>query len=445
VDLPIGSYEDSPSSSTRLLNCYIETPATQGIGPTLRGFPGISDYKVLGTEVRAAHVLHGVKYVISGNSVYKIPVGGIPTVIGTVSGSARPQIASNTAQVAFLVEPRLWVYTIATDTFAEVTDADFPGATSIQFFDNYITYTEPVTGRWGASDLAAATSYDSLLFATAEGSPDHLLTHVVDHRQAFLLGVDSCELWDNAGVSGFPFVRNPNGFVEIGCLVGATAQKADQSILWLANDYTVRRLNGVTAVRVSTHAIERKLKIYTLEGAYAQVLTWEGHIWYVLTFNEATWVFDLTTQQWFEVQSYGLNNWRVSCCVSDGGQTYVGDSQSGKFGVLSSVYDEWGDPLVASATSVPTREPHSGVEILAKMGVGLNTGQGSDPQIMLSKSDDGGQTFVDLPTRSMGAMGKRQTRARWHRVGAIRLSNFRVYRFSISDPVERHVFGFRLI
>lgn len=442
MDLPLSSYSDPPSSSTRLVNCYIEQGGPQGVGPVLRGFPGISAYKTVGGMIRAALTVHGVKYVVSGDKLYSITAGGAQALLGTLYGGVvRPQIVSNGIQVCVLIEPRAWVYTIATTVLAEITDTDFTsrGASSVQFIDNYLSFTEPVSGRWFISDLAAATAYNSLNFATAEGSPDHLVTHVVDHGQAILLGVDSGEIWDNAGISGFPFVRSGNGLIEIGCLAKWSAVKVDQSVIWLASDLTVRRLQGVTPVRISTEAVERAFRTYTAEGSYGQTLTWDGHIFYVLTFPEASWCFDVTTNQWFELQSYGLNNWRVSCSIQADGRTYVGDSQSGKFGLLDDVFLEWDNPLVMTWTYAPTRQPHSCIEILAQMGVGLSTGQGSDPEIMLAKSDDGGQAFTDLPTRKLGVIGNRQARARWHRLGNIRRSNLRVYRGSISDPVRRKI------
>ena len=66
-------------------------------------------------------------------------------------------------------------------------------------------------------------------------------------------------------------------------------------------------------------------------------------------------------------------------------------------------------------------------------GVGLTTGQGSDPKIMLEKSDDGGKTWKSLPDRSLGPLGERLTRAVWHNLGS---SRQRVYRAAVSDPIS---------
>ena len=441
MDLPIASYLDPPSSSTRLVNCYIEKGGDQGKGPVLNGVPGISAYKTVGAgPIRAAMAMLGKSYVVSLNKLYSVANSVVE--LGTTPLHGRPQLAGNGIQVCVLNGPDAYVYTLATGVLAQITDTDFTsrGASSVQFFDNYLTFTEPFSGRWFSSDLAAATTYDSLNFATAEGAPDNLLTHVVDHRQAFLMGTNSCELWDNVGTSGFPFARASNGFVEIGCLAKYSAIKVDQSVIWWASDGTIRRLSGITPVRVSTHAVERALQGYTASETYALTFTWQGHIFYVLRAPEGAWLYDITTQQWFERHSFGASTWNVSAAVELNGETYLGDSASNKWGLLDDVFQDWSDVL-RMEWSYPAiygngqRALHNRLEIMTEAGVGLLNGQGSDPEISLEVSDDG-KSFRHFPTRKLGKKGAYGQRAVWHRLGQ---SRNRVYRASISDPIRRKV------
>jgi len=65
-------------------------------------------------------------------------------------------------------------------------------------------------------------------------------------------------------------------------------------------------------------------------------------------------------------------------------------------------------------------------------GVGLVTGQGSDPQVMLRWSDDGGVTWSNEHWASAGRMGTYTTRVTWHRLGRAR---DRVFEVVVSDPV----------
>jgi hypothetical protein len=73
------------------------------------------------------------------------------------------------------------------------------------------------------------------------------------------------------------------------------------------------------------------------------------------------------------------------------------------------------------------------LQIDIQSGVGLTSGQGSDPQIMLRYSDDGGQTWSHERWQSAGAQGKYRKRAIWKRLGR---SRDRVFELVVTDPVK---------
>jgi len=300
-------------------------------------------------------------------------------------------------------------------------------------------FTEPDSDVFFGADLGSVTSFDALNFASAEGSPDLLNGMKVDHRQVLLMGTDSVEIWENQGIAGFPFTRAANGFLEIGCFNGRTVAKQDNSVFWVANDYTVRRLDGSTPTRVSQHGIEQALTTVTIEAGQAYTYTQDGHLFYVLTFPEGTFVYDSTTQEWHERQTYGSDYWIAGVHAHAFGLELVGDVTSNRIGYLSATqYDEWGgiqrmewtyQPVYASGK----RAFHRRLEVICEVGVGLTSGQGSDPQIMLDYSDDGGITFTAMPTRSLGLQGAYRQKITWDRLGS---AQQRVYRLAVSDPVK---------
>lgn len=81
------------------------------------------------------------------------------------------------------------------------------------------------------------------------------------------------------------------------------------------------------------------------------------------------------------------------------------------------------------------------LELDIESGVGLESGQGSDPQIMLRWSDDGGHTWSNEHWVSAGKIGKYQQRAIWNKLGRAR---DRVFEISMSDPVKWVIIGARL-
>jgi hypothetical protein len=68
-----------------------------------------------------------------------------------------------------------------------------------------------------------------------------------------------------------------------------------------------------------------------------------------------------------------------------------------------------------------------------EMGVGLANGQGSNPQMMLRTSKDGGHTWSNELWSGFGPQGVYQRRAVFRRLGRAR---DRLFELSISDPVK---------
>jgi Neuraminidase (sialidase) len=111
-------------------------------------------------------------------------------------------------------------------------------------------------------------------------------------------------------------------------------------------------------------------------------------------------------------------------------------------------YEEWdGRPIVRQHQSPIYWDDlkvliHRRFELDIETGVGLQSGQGSDPQIMLQYSDDGGHTWSSERWTSIGKVGEYKSRASWRSLGRARE---RVYRVRISDPVNVTIMGGRVI
>lgn len=446
LSLPFESYSNPPSSTAKMLNCYIEQLPPDAKTPTLlTRSSGIAPWTTVGNgPIYAMIASLGFLFVVSGTKLYKVDSSKTVTLLGDIGAinSTGIDIDRNASAVIVVNQPNAYYYDGT--TFAQITDADFTsrGAGDVEFVDNFLLFREPDSGRFFGSDLGDETSYDALNFATAEAIPDDLVGMKIDHRQVVLMGSESVEIWENTGAPGFPFERSVNGFVEIGCFNGRTVAKLDNSVVWLANDYTVRRLEGVTPVRISQHGVEKSIQAATIESASAYSYTRSGHLFYVLSFPEVTWVYDATTQKWHERQTYGYDKWTAGSHAQAFGLELVGSTENNQIGELrSDTYTEWSGIQRAHWVYQPVYSEgitafHDRLEIVCKTGVGLTSGQGSDPQILLDYSDDGGLTWNSLPNKSLGAIGKYRQKVEWRALGS---SPNRVYRAAVSDPVELQI------
>lgn len=455
MDLPFHSYRlrSRKAAQTRLLNCYAVQSPPEGKNPhSIQGMAGIRSFATITpSPQRAGIAFNGSLFSVAGSSFYRVASDGTATSIsGALPASGSVDIAKNTSQVAILIEPSLWVYNGTTLT--QVTDSDFTsrGAKKMAVLDNYGGFIEPNSGRFFICDLNNFVVYDALDFATAEGAPDNLVSIESNSRQFVLFGETSIELWDNVGGSGFPFLRVSNGFVENGCGAADSTCTSDNTVYWLDQDRIFRRLEGITPRRVSTDGCEQRWQDYSrVDDAVTKSYVFDGHTFVVVRFPTAgaTWVYDINTQEWHERESYGYDHWRASWIIKCYDKTLVGDTVSGNIGEIhSTTYSEWGGILNREATTgvvseVGRRIFHDRLEIDVEVGQGLESGQGSDPVIMMDLSNDGGVNFASKPNRSIGTTGQTRKKVHWDGLGS---SYERAYRFRQTDPVPFGIYAARL-
>lgn len=458
------------AADNRMVNLFPEmTPDNGQTAAFLNRAPGLEYLQTVGTgPIRAlwAHQTNGSDfYVVSGNEVYKMStLTGDPVLLGTVSGTGPVSIADNGTQLFFACNPDSYIYNEVTNVFQQITDPDFPGAVTVGYLDGYFVFNEPDSQRVWVTSLLDGLSVDPLDFASAEGSPDGLVALIVDHREAWLFGTDSVEVWYDAGLPDFPLTRIQGAFNEIGCVAAFSVAKLDNGLFWLGTDARgqgiVYRANGYTGQRVSTHAIEYAIAQYSdISDAVAYTYQQEGHAFYVLTFptGNATWVYDVATQAWHERAGWlngAFTRHRSNCQCNFLGNTVVGDFENGNIYKMSlDVYSDNGDiqKWLRSWRALPTgtnnlkRTAHHSLQLNCEAGVGLIDGQGSDPQAMLRWSDDGGHTWSNEHWSPMGKIGAYYQRVFWRRLGMTLKLRDRVYEVSGTDPVKIAIMGAELI
>ncbi len=458
------------AADNRMVNLYPEaTPDGGKEAAFLNRCPGLEFLQTVGTgPIRAlwAHQTNGSDfYVVSGLEVYKLnSMTGTPTLLGTVTGTGPVSIADNGTQIFFACNPDSYIYNEVTDVFAQITDPDFPGAVTVGYLDGYFVFNEPDSQKVWVTSLLDGLSVDPLDFASSEGSPDGLVAIIVDHREAWLFGTDSIEVWYDAGLADFPLTRIQGAFNEIGCVAAFSVAKLDNGLFWLGTDARgqgiVYRANGYTGQRVSTHAIEYAIAQYgDISDAVAYTYQQEGHAFYVLTFptGNATWVFDVATQAWHERAGWDNGEFtrhRSNCQCNFGGNTIVGDFENGNiYQMTLDVYDDYDEPQkwLRSWRALPSgqnnlkRTAHHSLQLDCESGTGLATGQGDDPQVMLRWSDDGGHTWSNEHWSPMGKIGAYYQRVFWRRLGMTLKLRDRVYEVSGTDPVKVAIMGAELI
>lgn len=460
-----------------------------------------------GGNIRMVHMdLSGQVLVVSGTSVYRIfeTVGGVESVnvvkigdIGLNDIDPAPQV-DTTLQVravsgynddgsywTIIVDGSWQNYYYTHDitggtenffAFKDFTPTPYEPVEYSQFvdyLDGYIVHLSPAQNKFYVSDLTNPLSVSALSFATSEANPDRSVSMLVVNRLLWIFNERSIEIYQNVGNVDFPLERVSGGFIEQGCLAPYSTAKIDQIAIWLGRSENgqgiVYAASGLNPERISTHAVEQAISRYANpDRAVAYTYNRGGHSFYVLNFDEATWCYDFSTGMWHErafTNSDGdferalpnnivFRDSKNPLVSSQYYNTYiVGDySRNEIYLMKEGVFWNGGLSTLTRMRIAPHISSslknvfHHSLEIDMQTGVGLDGGGlGSDPQIMMTYSNDGGHTWsneawTSLGT-SIGGIGEFRKRVKWNRLGRAR---DRVYKISVSDPVDVVMIGAEL-
>ena len=455
------------AADSRMVNLFPEIIPEGGKEPAfLNRAPGLKLKVSVGLgPIRGLWEFNNTLYVVSRDKLYKVDSNYAVTTLGTVSGtSGSVSMSDNGIQLFVACNGPSFIYNSQTNVFAQITDGDFPGAGLVSYLDGYFVFNEPNSQKIWVTSLLDGLSIDPLDFASAEGSPDGVVGIIADHRELWVFGTNSVEVWYNSGNADFPLTRIQGAFNELGCAAAYSIAKMDNGLFWLGKDARgqgiVYRANGYTGQRISTHAVEWHIQQYgNLSDAIGYTYQQDGHSFYVLIFPSAntTWVYDVATQAWHERAGFANGQFtrhRSNCQAFFQNNVLVGDFENAN--VYAFDLTDFSDngsiqKWLRSWRALPTgqnnlkRTAHHSLQLDCETGVGLNLGQGSDPQVMLRWSDDGGHTWSNEHWVSIGKIGEYYRRAIWRRLGMTMKLRDRVYEISGTDPVKIDIMGAELI
>jgi hypothetical protein len=455
------------------INLYLVMDQYGGKTPTaLYRTPGLtlfSDDNDANYSVRGLIESNNVLYGVIDDKFYSFNVLGERTELGSLlTASGRVEFEANGIQIAITEEQgeNYYVYTIATNTFQQNPTENFPRSIAMTYQDGYGILPQPNSTQWFITDLFDFSTIDPLEFASANTSEDYLVTAISRAQELFLIKTNSTEVWYDTGAADFPFERRQTLILRYGIAAPYSLVRIDNNILmWLGrNEHskpTVVLVDGYNMIEITDEGVALAINSYDIiDDAFAFAYKQDdNHLFYVLTFPTAdrTWVYDLSTKAWHERRSQ-INNtmpaaaptrqgrWRANCYAFFNGQHVVGDFESGKlFYVDINNYTDNGTPITWERTAYHLSKEErfvecAGFQLIIQSGVGLTTGQGSDPIIMLQWSKDYGYTFSPERPLYMGKKGEYKKRLKAPALGT---AQDWVFRIRGTDPVFVAILGAR--
>jgi hypothetical protein len=449
-------------SSQRTVNLYLEGGKGKAPG-LLIGSPGLTApwVTLTGGGMRGMYGVDAdTSVMVCGGNVYKVTHAGVATNIGSMPDDGRPvQITGNgVGDIVICSSGGLYSLTLTGTTSSFITTTGYP-ISSVDYINGHFVATEHNRDWYTWSDILEVgdTVQDGFALTHTQevnGSADVLVGLKIARKTMYFFGSKSLEQWYDAGTTPNPFTPISGAFFEIGCIAKDSIAEMD-TVFWLSGDDkgagSVWTIQGGAPKRISTPAIEYAINQWPdMSDAYAFTYSQENHAFYVLSSvsGNETWVYDISTDEWHQrayLHASGeLHRIRPACHLYFADKHLVGDWENGNVYEYSlNAYSDNGNPLPAiracgTLQSDLSEQRNLSLRLDMDTGVGLTTGQGSDPQAMLRWSKDGGKTWSNALWRSFGKIGEYSRRCWWHRVGGGERSVFEV---TITDPVKRAITG----
>jgi hypothetical protein len=446
----LGQEGKSPTvTAQRHVNIYAE-PSDDKSQLNFYGTPGTTLFTSFGdTPVRGWLAVGDFIYCVHRGTFYEVNNAGVRTArgtIGTTEGRVRMSFNGTQLTVVDGGGQRIYVYTVATNAFDTVTTNLIGTPIDVTYQDSYTILTL-ADGRIQISAQYDSKTLDALDFATAESNPDGLVRGIADHGELVLCGENTTEFWGNSGGQDFPYSNIRGATLEWGLAAPSSLVKYNDSLAGLFKNVMgqvqVMMLAGHALKKISSPELDSIINGYSaVSDATAIAYMLGGHPMYQINFPTAgkSWLFDSLSGMWSPLES-GLSGGRhiaeLHCDYIN--QPRVADYANGNIYTLDpEAYTDNGTPIVREIVTKHVsnnyqQEAIHSLQLDFETGVGLVSGQGSDPQAMLQVSRDNGHTWGNERWVSMGAIGKYKARVKWNRLGAAR--DF-VFKIRVTDPVK---------
>lgn len=439
------------ASNQRSINNYAEiNDDPQAPVPiTLYPMPGTTIFgipDVLGTSRCTYRTSIGTAYTVVGQRVYFVSSNASLVFIGTITDRPSQIIMADNGLALVLVDGvQGWAIDLATNDFAEIIDPAFYGADYVVFLDTFFVFNRPDTNQFYISlsmvtyaMLTGGTAFDPLDIAAKAGSADPIVGISTTHKELWLIGELTTEVWIGTGAADFYFQLQQGAYIDHGCAAQFSMANKDIFTFFISQD---KQGNGIVVSagqyqlnEISTPALVSEFKSYTtLADAIGTCFQISDHSFYVLSFPTAnkTWVYDLTNGLWNEWAWYNqttgnLDRHRINTAMFAYGMNLIGDWETGKLWKLDpDVFQDADVPIIRMRTFTHLLDDSFNRISYKNFDADIETGTiqtyvDDEPQISLSWSDDRGKTFNFPVEQSLGNIGEYASVVSWNRLGMAR-------------------------
>jgi len=444
----------------RRLNVYLENRRDKDkTRIAIYGTPGlVSSFTTTtpsGLPLRGFQGTSTALYLAAYNQFQSVAANGSVLASGTLNTtSGLVSIAYSSTQVVIVDGNTGYTYTPSTNTFAQIPSFPAIGARTVTFVSGFFVAEQPGTQTFWVSNAFDGTTWNALSFSNASSDSDNILAVENLNGNVVIFMQQGQEFWQNQGLVPQPFApilsaTNTWGLGAIFSIVHVPAANDQDSLIFLAQSTSGQvqcvQINGFSPTVISDPDVESIWNSFSVTSdATAYSYQIDTHRFYQLNFPTAnrSFLYDVSTGVWSEVQtgpSVTPSRHTGNLGTYYAGQTLVADYATNQvYSISPNVYTDNGQTTIRQIITRHVLSNFNRIRVSMlyldmETGVGLQSGQGSNPQIMLEYSKDNGRTWSAQRWASSGLVGNYIARVIWRRFGCTRDATWRI---TMSDPVK---------
>jgi len=462
VPIDFGFYQ-SPSLPFAAQECRDLIPiVSQGEGSSAKGMlaslPGVTLFATTPNNGQdqsfwGRHEFANELYAVDRATLFKISSTGVVTTIGAINTGTTTEraIIDDNGETMAIVIPGVAAYFYdptnglvqITDTIFQDFEAESGGVTSVVEVDGYFLWSTDVSIFQSSSVVVnKGQTFDALAFLQPFLKED--LIRVGKARgQLMAMGCDTIKVLRNVATEPFAFVEVPGATIEKGLAFRGGWISFDNSFFFWGGGINEknaawRGVGSGSVQKISTDAIDAIWRDATYASNSATSYSWDGQL-IIGFYNPPTALFYNITASalkgqavWFSTNSGSLTTpKKVYNKIID----FAGSGKIGYFDPsTNSEYESYTRTCIFTGRYLSGQGDHlfvDEIELKAETGVAQEVWDApadTNPQVLLEYSKDEGRTWISKGERSMGKIGKFETKIRWNRLG--RFNDRAIFRFT---------------
>lgn len=406
----------------------------------------------------------GTAYTVIGVNIYAVQTNGALVFVGAIPDRASQVIMADNGLVVVLVDGvDGFAINMADNSFGQIVDMSFYGADFVVFLDTFFVFNRPRTNQFyislsmaDFSMLTGGTGFDPLDIAAKSGSADPIVGIATVHKELWLIGALTTEVWVGTGAADFYFQLVQGAYIDHGCIAPFSIANQDVVVFWLMQDregiFQIMKGAGYEVQNIGTSYLSQLMsEMETVADAIGGVFQIENHAFYSLVFPTANiqFLYDLTSNEWVRWswldENGNVNRHRALCFMLFNGVNMIGDWENGNIYILNpNVFDDFGGPILRRKTFMHIvgnnfeRIVYNSFDADIEAATQDPPDPDNAPDINLSWSDDRGKTYGYSVAQSFGQGGAYLTTISWNRLG---MARDRIFKLEWSAAIKTSLLG----